>query len=134
MSRSESMEALEEKEEQLRFLVAALPDKQRKQYFAEQSKQLKDPDTYAALNWLFLGGFHHLYLRKYSIFAVEFTLLIIAIIALVMGVIYAVVILIAISLYELPQLFFSQRIARQYNYNLSMQIYQDVKAEATIGR
>ncbi|KLV09070.1 membrane protein [Photobacterium aquae] len=128
MLRSESIEALEVKEEQLRSLVADLPQEQRKRFFAEQAKQLKDPDTYAALNWLFLGGFHHLYLRKYAIFAVEFTLLIIVIIALVMGFYYAGIILIALTVYELPQLFFSQKIARQYNYNLSMQIYQDVYA------
>ena len=64
MSRSESMEALEAKEEQLRTLVADLTPEQRKRFYVEQTKQLKDPDTYAALNWLFLGGFHHLYLRK----------------------------------------------------------------------
>ncbi|TOO96897.1 hypothetical protein CGH26_27520, partial [Vibrio parahaemolyticus] len=88
---------------------------------------LKDPDTYATWNWFFLGGFHHCYLGKYALFALEMTMLIVSIIGLVLGHPSAFLILALLVIYELPQLFFSQKIVRQYNYKLSCEIFNDVR-------
>ncbi|MDX1398386.1 MAG: hypothetical protein R3204_07655, partial [Oceanospirillum sp.] len=85
---------------------------------------LKDPDTYAALNWLFLGGFHHLYLRKYRLFALEFSLLCIALLGWLLGYVWLLILLAFMLLYELPQLFFSQKIVRQYNYQQSRKLLE----------
>lgn len=123
----EPLAELEQKEEQLRQQVNALPEKQKKAYYKLQSTKLKDPDTYASLNWFFLGGVHHCYLGKYTLFMFELLLLIISICGLLLGHHSAIYILIALTLYELPQLFFSQKIARQYNYELSCQIFNDVR-------
>ncbi|WP_413766502.1 hypothetical protein, partial [Vibrio vulnificus] len=90
-----------------------------KEFYNRQSKQLKDPDTYATLNWLFLGGFHHCYLGKYGLFALEITILLVSVVGLVLGHSSALLILMLLVIYELPQLFFSQKIARQHNYDLS---------------
>ncbi|WP_028766943.1 hypothetical protein [Shewanella fidelis] len=117
---------LEDQEEQLRSRVNALTTEQRKNYYRQQAAQLKDPDTYASLNWLFLGGFHHLYLKKYRLFAIELSCLIIAIIGLCLGFYYAGYLLIAIAIFELPQLFFSQKIARQYNYQVSSELLKKI--------
>ncbi|WP_108946735.1 hypothetical protein [Shewanella halifaxensis] len=117
---------LEDQEEQLRSRVNALTTEQKKNYYRQQAVQLKDPDTYASLNWLCLGGFHHLYLKKYRLFAIEFSCLIIAIIGLCLGFHYAVYLLIAIAIFELPQLFFSQKIARQYNYQVSSELLKKI--------
>ncbi|OOE71738.1 hypothetical protein [Salinivibrio kushneri] len=106
---TQPIEALEAQEEALRKQVNGLTQSQKKRYFAEQSRQLKDPDTYAALNWAFLGGFHHLYLRKYRLFIVECTLLVIAVIGLVMSQPYFALILVGLVLFELPQLFLAQK-------------------------
>lgn len=123
----EPIEQLEQNEELLRRQVNSLPESQKKEFYERQSKKLKDPDTYATLNWVFLGGFHHCYLGKYALFALELTMLIVSIIGLVLGHPSAFLILALLVIYELPQLFFSQKIVRQYNYKLSCEIFNDVR-------
>ncbi|EGQ8961627.1 hypothetical protein ACKOZB_004524 [Vibrio parahaemolyticus] len=123
----EPIEQLEKKEELLRSQINQLPENQKKEFYELQSKILKDPDTYATLNWFFLGGFHHFYLGKYALFALELTLLTVSIIGLVLGHSSALLILALLVVYELPQLFFSQKIARQHNYKLSCEIFNDVR-------
>ncbi|TKB52004.1 hypothetical protein [Ferrimonas aestuarii] len=124
------IEVIEQQEELMRAQVNALPAAQRKQYFVEQSKQLKDPDTYATLNWLFLGGIHHLYLRRYGLFFIEITLLLCSAIAIWQGFDQAAFVICAVVIYELPQLFFSQRIARRYNLQQSALIFQQITGHA----
>ena len=122
-----STEQLEENEELLRKQVSLLPEIQKKEFYNRQSKKLKDPDTYATLNWFFLGGFHHCYLGKYALFALEITLLLVSVVGLVLGHTSALLILVLLIIYELPQLFFSQKIARQHNYDLSCEIFNDIR-------
>lgn len=123
----EPIEQLEKNEELLRNQVNLLPETQKKEFYERQSTKLKDPDTYATLNWFFLGGFHHCYLGKYGLFALELALLTISIIGLILGHTSAFIILALLVFYELPQLFFSQKIARQHNFNLSCEIFNDVR-------
>lgn len=123
----EPIEQLEKQEELLRSQVNSLPEHQKKEFYERQSKSLKDPDTYATLNWFFLGGFHHCYLGKYALFALELILLIVSIVGFVLGHPSAFLILALLVIYELPQLFFSQKIARQHNYQLSCEIFNDVR-------
>ncbi|ASI94042.1 hypothetical protein [Vibrio rotiferianus] len=123
----EPIEQLEKQEELLRSQVNSLPEHQKKEFYERQSKSLKDPDTYATLNWFFLGGFHHCYLGKYALFALELILLIVSIVGFVLGHPSAFLILALLIIYELPQLFFSQKIARQHNYQLSCEIFNDVR-------
>jgi hypothetical protein len=123
----EPIEQLEKQEELLRSQVNSLPEHQKKEFYERQSKSLKDPDTYATLNWFFLGGFHHCYLGKYALFALELILLIVSIVGFVLGHPSAFLILAFLIIYELPQLFFSQKIARQHNYQLSCEIFNDVR-------
>ena len=125
----EPIEQLEKNEDLLRSQVNSLPDDQKKEFYKRQSKGLKDPDTYATLNWFFLGGFHHCYLGKYSLFALELTLLTVSIVGLVLGHSSALLILALLVIYELPQLFFSQKIARQHNYKLSCEIFNEVRRD-----
>jgi len=49
-------------EESLRLAIRDLPDEQRKRFYAIAKKKLKDPDTFAVLNYLFVTGLHHFYL------------------------------------------------------------------------
>lgn len=123
----EPIEQLEKNEEQLRKQVNALPETQKKAFYKLQSERLKDPDTYATLNFFFLGGFHHCYLGKYTLFAIELTLLTLSMIGFFLGYPSLLCILILLVIYELPQLFFSQKIARQHNYNLSCEIFNEVQ-------
>ena len=57
-------EALRLEENKLREQVAALSVEQKRKYYAQELKHIKDPDTYAALNWIFVMGLHHFYLGK----------------------------------------------------------------------
>ena len=123
----EPIEQLEKQEELLRSQVNSLPEHQKKEFYERQSKSLKDPDTYATLNWFFLGGFHHCYLGKYALFALELILLIVSIVGFVLGHPSAFLILALLIIYELPQLFFSQKIARLHNYQLSCEIFNEVR-------
>ena len=123
----EPIEQLEKQEELLRSQVNSLPEHQKKEFYERQSKSLKGPDTYATLNWFFLGGFHHCYLGKYALFALELILLIVSIVGFVLGHPSAFLILALLIIYELPQLFFSQKIARQHNYQLSCEIFNEVR-------
>ncbi|MDO6707207.1 hypothetical protein [Photobacterium sp. 1_MG-2023] len=123
----EPLEELEKKEELFRQQVNALPDEQKKAFYQIQSQKLKDPDTYAALNWFFLGGFHHCYLGKYALFLIELTILIVSVTGFFLGHSSAIYLLILLVAYELPQLFFSQKIARQYNYQMSCEIFNQVR-------
>lgn len=125
----EPIEQLEQKEELLRSQVNSLPETQKKEFYERQSKKHKDPDTYATLNWFFLGGFHHCYMGKYALFALELALLIVSIIGLILGHSSAFLILVLLVIYELPQLFFSQKIAREHNYKLSCEIFNDVRRD-----
>ncbi|MET2969346.1 hypothetical protein [Vibrio harveyi] len=125
----EPIEQLEKQEELLRSQVNSLPEHQKKEFYERQSKSLKDPDTYATLNWFFLGGFHHCYLGKYALFALELILLIVSIVGFVLGHPSAFLILALLIIYELPQLFFSQKIARQHNYQLSCEIFNEVRRD-----
>lgn len=120
---------LEQKEEILRREIQELPAPVRKAYYDKVTNQLKDPDTYAALNWFFLGGFHHLYLRRYTLFIIEIVLFIVAIAGLLLGQTSAGIIIAALVIYELPQLFFSQQIARQYNYTVSCKVFNHVRRD-----
>ncbi len=53
------------REEALRLRVRDLPDDQRKAFYASAEKKLKDPDTFAVLNYLFIAGLHHFYLGRW---------------------------------------------------------------------
>lgn len=107
-----NLEQLQEKEEQLRQQVRELGPEQRKLFYKLQEKQIKDPDTYAVLNYFFVAGLHHFYLRKYLWGSIDLTLMIIGILTFPLG---GFVLLILLVLLELPQLFMSQRIVQRYN-------------------
>ena len=46
-----SSEQLRDEEETLRKQIRELTPEQRKEYFRLEGEQIKDPDTYAVLNW-----------------------------------------------------------------------------------
>lgn len=53
------------REEELRLQVRELPDEKRKTFYERAEKELKDPDTFAVLNYLFIAGLHHFYLGRW---------------------------------------------------------------------
>lgn len=103
-------------EDRLRNLASKLPDESRKALFEELRGQLKDPDTYAVLNWFFPIGIHHLYLKRWLNAFVDIGVIAIGAVLLVLDFIWLGLILIAaISAWELWALFRSQIIVQDWN-------------------
>ncbi|MGF1689888.1 hypothetical protein [Photobacterium kagoshimensis] len=109
--------ALKQQEDDLRGQIRQLTDAQRKQYYQLEVDQVKDPDTYAVLNWFFVVGLHHFYLGKFVRGGVNLSLFLLSILLLViypnhwLG--YSM--LIGILVIELPQLLNSQNIVHHHN-------------------
>lgn len=45
--------------------MRALSDDQRRRFYDIANPRLRDPDTYAVLNWSLLAGMHHFYLGRW---------------------------------------------------------------------
>jgi len=115
-------EALQ-KEESIRTRASLLDDSKRKLYYARLNHVLKDPDTYAVLNWIFLAGLHHFYLKKYLRGMINLSVFLIGVTVLFNEYfLYGSIIIGAILITELYELFFSQTIILDYNNKISEQI------------
>lgn len=118
---------IQREEEIIRELVRQLPDAQRKRFFEETEKALKDPDTYAVLNYLFIAGLHHFYLEKWQQGTINVVVFVAGIGLMLSGLFkFGLALIIGISLFELPQLFRSQLIVEDYNNRLMRRIYQAI--------
>ncbi|PAY01744.1 hypothetical protein CKO50_08245 [Pseudoalteromonas sp. HM-SA03] len=116
--------ALREQEESLRNQVAQLSPEARKQYYQLEEQLVKDPDTYAVLNYFFAAGLHHFYLGKTARGAINLTLMLLGLVFILF---YGWVLLILVCLIELPQLFNSQKIVRKYNIDVMREVLDELK-------
>ena len=119
-------EVVRQHEESLRERARALPDDVRKAYFAEYKRSMKDPDTYAVLNWFFLAGLHHMYLGRYARGAVNLIVLLVGIALFFspltpLGVVCIVVILAA----ELKALFRAETVVAHHNNMIAEALLPD---------
>ncbi|MCZ4280042.1 TM2 domain-containing protein [Kiloniella laminariae] len=122
-----SKEEVLAKEEALRKQVRDLPDDQRLSFFKETEKQLKDPDTYATLNYVFIAGLHHFYLGKWGRGIANITIFLIAIIFLFTGNIeLGVLVFLLITAFELFELFRSQLIVQNHNNEIMEDLYRKI--------
>ncbi len=120
-----SKEAVQEEEEHLRKLVRELPDDKRLQFFQQVETDLKDPDTYATLNFLFIAGLHHFYLGKWFRGLVNLSIFFLGVILLFTpAVILGVFLLLAVTIIELKALFNSQIVVQEYNNDVMERIYR----------
>lgn len=115
--------AFREQEETLRSKVAQLSPELRKQYYQLEEQLVKDPDTYAVLNYFFAAGLHHFYLGKVARGVVNLVLMLIGL-ALIPY--HGWVLIIFVCVVELPQLFNSQKIVRQYNIDVMREILDEL--------
>ncbi|PXW87284.1 hypothetical protein C8R34_11167 [Nitrosomonas sp. Nm84] len=122
-----SKEAIQENEERIRKLVRELPDEKRLLFFKRAERNLKDPDTYATLNYLFIAGLHHFYLGKWVWGSINLFIFLFGVVLLFTGLaIIGVLLLIVISLVELKALFRSQILIQEYNNDVMEAIYREV--------
>lgn len=112
-------EEVDAEEELLRKAIRELSDDQRAEFYRQAGKAVKDPDTYAALNWFFITGLHHFYLGRWQWGLVDIGALLVAIWCFLAGLIWAGVgLLVIVYSWELWQLFRSQIIVQDWNNRL----------------
>lgn len=126
-------EQLRLEENQLREQVTALSVEQKKVYYAQELKQIKDPDTYAALNWVCLAGLHHFYLGKWQRGFFNLLVMLVGLILSISGIFTYVGmgLILFIFIIELPQLFNSENVIYQYNNQVMKHILQQLGTENT---
>lgn len=130
MSRRSASEKECEREESIRTRVTQLSAHHQREYYHSFSKSLKDPDTYAVLNYLFLGGLHHFYLRRWVRGGVNLALFVAGVAMLLQGHGYlGLGLILLVTLVELPALFFAQNIVAKYNNDLSESLLADYESE-----
>lgn len=116
-----------DREEAIRTLVRQLPDDKRQQFFALAAQQLKDPDTYAVLNYLFIAGLHHFYLGNWLQGAINLLIFSFGLVLLLTGhSLFGLMLILVISVMELPALFKAQAIVSKYNNETMERIYQEL--------
>lgn len=103
-------------EERLRARANALPAERRKAFYGEAGRALKDPDTYAALNWFFLVGLHHFYLGRWGRGIADLGLFVLGLALMVAGeILPGVLLILAVAAWELWALFRAQIIVQDWN-------------------
>ncbi|MBU3013215.1 hypothetical protein KO488_00475 [Poseidonibacter lekithochrous] len=109
---------IEQQEEFLREEINKLDDEKKKLFFTKVEKEIKDPDTYASLNFLFLTGVHHFYLEKWLKGSINLLLFIFGLVLLFGSTFsygFGLGIILTIVIIELNELFKSQIIVQDYN-------------------
>ena len=126
-----NQQQVDTEEEQLREQAAALPDEQRNVFYQQLKPLLRDPDTYATLNWCFIAGLHHFYLGQWQrglvnllVFTVGIALLFTPLFLL------GIAMLILISVAELWALFRAQIIIQDWNNQIMQRLLQRLTAKA----
>ncbi|ASP37935.1 hypothetical protein CHH28_04245 [Bacterioplanes sanyensis] len=124
-----SQQLIDEEEERIRQLVRKLPDEQRASFYRQTEQQLKDPDTYATLNYIFIAGLHHFYLGKWTRGIINIVIFWLGVALLFSPLLWlGILVIIAISVFELYELFRAQRIVQEHNNALMLDIYQQIKS------
>ncbi len=114
------------REEAIRQRVNALEPSLRKTYHQRVGKAIRDPDTYAVLNYFFLAGLHHMYLGKWLRGSVNLIVLIAGIVLMIQG--YpGYWLVIFITVVELMALFRSEVIVNHHNNRVAEQILSDLQ-------
>ena len=120
-------DAVRDEEDAIRDTLAALGPEQRKAYYRLSENRIKDPDTYATVNYFLVCGLHHFYLGKWLRGAANLFAFLAGVIFLFSPMlIVGVVIIAAIIAVELPALFMSQSIVRDHNNKQARQILRDL--------
>jgi TM2 domain-containing membrane protein YozV len=116
------------KEEEIRLQIRELSDDKRKAFYEQAEKELKDPDTFAVLNYLFIAGLHHFYLGRWFRGLINLAVFGVGIYLMYIDQWQNGFIVIAvISVLELYALFRSQIIVKNYNNQISEEILASLR-------
>lgn len=121
-------------EERLREDVNRLADAQRKLFYQRVQSQIRDPDTYAVLNWFFIAGLHHFYLKRWGAGMADLTVFLVGVLLLFTGItILGWLLIAAVSLWELWALFRAQVIVQDWNNRLYQRVLKEVSVSSNCG-
>ncbi len=117
---------LEAEDDRLRAAAAGLPDNERAAFHREARRRLRDPDTYAVLNWFFMVGLHHFYLGRHGRGLLDIGL-VAAGIGLVIGgqILFGLAAIMVVFILELLALFRSQVIVQAWNNRIQRQLLRE---------
>jgi len=119
--KSDSVKA---EDERLREIVRNLEDSVRATYFREYNRLLKDPDTYAVLNWFFLAGLHHFYLGKLLRGMINLLIMLLGVALLFSDPLVGLALITIVVIIELPALFRSQIIVANHNTKTGLRLLE----------
>lgn len=123
-----SRDAVDAEEEAIRLRVRDLPDEQRREYHERLRRALKDPDTYATLNYFFLTGIHHMYLDKYGRGVLNLAVLLVGLACIFSGMPFIGMLIIGFILaVELMALFRSQVVVANHNNQVMKSILEELE-------
>ncbi|WP_144394231.1 TM2 domain-containing protein [Pleionea sediminis] len=112
------LDKLENDQDELRKLISQLSDDDRARIYSELKNELKDPDTYAALNFGLFAGLHHFYLGRVGRAISELLIFVLGIWIVVAGNLLGWILVAAVTLVEIYELFRAQVVVFQYNNDL----------------
>lgn len=103
-------------EERLREIVRELSEEQRRLFYRDLKSELRDPDTYAALNWGLLVGLHHFYLKNWAHGLCDIAAFLVGILLIFTGYFWpGVALLLILAGWEIWTLFRAQMIVQDSN-------------------
>lgn len=118
--------AIDAEEDHLRAVAARLSDQERAAFYREARRRLRDPDTYAVLNWFFMVGLHHFYLGRYGRGLLDIALVAAGIGFMMIGhVLIGVGAILVVFILELQALFRSQVIVQAWNNRVQRELLQE---------
>ncbi|ARN56639.1 hypothetical protein [Sedimentisphaera salicampi] len=116
-----------QRDKTLRKRVGELSSDKRFEFYKRANSKIKDPDTYAVLNYIIIAGLHHFYLGKWMLGLLNIAISTAGIIMFVLGEqILGTLFVAGILTFELHQLFRSQIIVKHYNNKIKEQIYSSI--------
>ena len=125
-----NQDIVNEQQEQIRSQVGQLSDEKRKLYYRLLEKRIKDPDTYATLNYIFIAGLHHFYIGKWQLGLLNIAAFGGGVALIVAGLVeLGIAVIVGIAIFELYELFRSQIIVQHHNNLISQMTLEEVHNE-----
>lgn len=118
-------------QESIRIEMQKLPDEIRARAFSEIGDKLRDPDTYAVLNYALVTGLHHFYLGKFVRGTLELAAFLTGLYMIFRGgtevngylLMYLGIVIVGILVVvELVELFRSQIVVQDFNNRVSRKV------------
>jgi len=120
---------VDEQTEQIRRQIRELSEEQRKLYYRLFEQRVKDPDTYATLNYIFIAGLHHFYIGNWQLGLLNICAFGGGIALIISGFNeIGIAAIVGIAIFELYELFRSQIIVQAHNNHISLSVLSEAQS------